>query len=239
MAKISPVTQIAMRKNMLLKQTIAEQKKKAPHISNRNLLLSSLAALAILTTTAVLSNCSKVTLEKDTPIELSETNAKLNSCFKVLGLLTLGENIDEIKNIGFADSNNYRHILIPQKKSSVDSQIRYLKVNPDGLLVEVSDFIINSENNYINVDRYKHNGDFLGTKKYELIEDKIVEYTASNGAFIPDSEFYKTEKGFERKFIDGKVKEFKDIKNNEAIPNTSVIIDESLDVTIHEIVLKP
>ena len=237
MTRISPVTQIAMRKNMLFKQTLVEQKKKAPHINNRNLLLGSLAALAVFAASTVLSNCSKVTLEGNTSIELSETDTKLNSYIKALGLLTLGENINEIQNIGFTDDNNYRHIITPQEKSKENSKFQHLKINPEGLLVEVSNFIVSSENNYINIDSYKHNGDFLGSKKYELLENKIIEYTDSNGVFVPNSELYKTENGFEQKFINGDIKEFKDIKNNEKTPNISVIFDESLEIIEHEIVL--
>ena len=237
MTRISPVTQIAMRKNMLFKQTLVEQKKKAPHINNRNLLLGSLAALAVFAASTVLSNCSKVTLEGNTSIELSETDTKLNSYIKALGLLTLDENINEIQNIGFTDDNNYRHIITPQEKSKENSKFQHLKINPEGLLVEVSNFIVSSENNYINIDSYKHNGDFLGSKKYELLENKIIEYTDSNGVFIPYSELYKTENGFEQKFVNGDIKEFKDIKNNEKTPNISVIFDESLEIIEHEIVL--
>ena len=237
MTRISPVTQIAMRKNMLFKQTLVEQKKKAPHINNRNLLLGSLAALAVFAASTVLSNCSKVTLEGNTSIELSETDTKLNSYIKALGLLTLDENINEIQNIGFTDDNNYRHIIAHQEKSKENSKFQHLKINPEGLLVEVSNFIVSSENNYINIDSYKHNGDFLGSKKYELLENKIIEYTDSNGVFIPYSELYKTENGFEQKFVNGDIKEFKDIKNNEKTPNISVIFDESLEIIEHEIVL--
>ena len=238
MSKISPVTQIAIRKNLLFKQTLAEYSKSVPKTSTRNILTTTLSALAILATANIFTNCTKTMLENSSTIKSSEADTLLNTHFKALGLTLNNNSFDKIQNCGFTDNNNYRHLLVPLTSTQDAYKVQHLKLNPKGLLIDASDLIITTENNFLNIERYRYNGDFLGTTKYELLNNKIIEYIDTDGIFVTNSEFYKTQNGFEQKFADGKIKEFKDIKNNENVPDIHIIYDDSLNVITHEIVLE-
>ena len=238
MPKVSPVTQIAMRKHLEFKYSLCKSRKLAQTSGDGSQLLKSLSILAILAGTALLSNCSKEIDIKEERNCVSNFSDKISNYLNLLGLIDLTQSSNEVKNIGFTDENSYRHILVQKENSEEQTKIQHLKVNPLGHLTNISELILTPEQNFINIDTYSHNGDFLHTKKYEISGEKIIEYSDYNDIFVAASEYYKTENGFEQKLMSGEINSFKDIKSNEETPDTSIIVDESLNEIIHEIVLQ-
>jgi hypothetical protein len=204
-----------------------------------DMLSKSLLALAI-TTAPFIQSCEKeilydinnglnneIVIEPADTSEIISVSKNFNKALNTLGLLKApAQSIHDVKTISFSDELGNRHYIKPMNIKQNKMVLKYFRLNADATGNEYKINVTNSDFG-LKFERISKDS-LINTKYFELNDDNSInEYIKIKNNLFINSVFKKIDNDrFVQIFSDKSSKIFREIKNNEHLPQRFKVVEK-------------